>query len=135
MMMKRTVILAVMVFGALISGLALAQSDQAASGIPAEVQAVFKSYCVHCHTGSAPPKGLSLIPSKSAALLDAPSAENPELRIVDTKNPEASYMLKKIRRGDGIKGKPMPPPKALPAEKLQVLETWILGLKKGPAPI
>lgn len=127
--MRKTVILTVMVFYALISGLALSQSKQAGSGIPAEVQAVFKSYCVGCHTGSAPPKGLSLIPSKSGAVLDAPSAENPELKIVDTKNPEASYMLKKIRRGDGIKGKPMPPHKALPAEKLQVLETWILGLK------
>ena len=77
---------------------------------------------------------MRLAAGKSTAILDAPSAENPELRIVDTRNPEASYMLKKVRRGEGFKGKPMPPSKPLPPEKLQVLEAWILGLKR-PSPI
>jgi mono/diheme cytochrome c family protein len=128
--MKKAGTLAIAFSGLLILGLALAQAEsRAETEVPAAVQAVFKSHCVRCHTGSKPPKGLSLIPSKASAILDAPSAEVPSLRIVDTENPEASYLLKKIRRGDGITGKPMPPSKALPAEELQVLETWILGLK------
>jgi len=97
--------------------------------IPADVQAVFKKHCVRCHTGPKPPKGLSLIPGKAAAIIDAPSAEVPGASIIDTKTPEASYLLKKVRRGPGITGKPMPPGKALTTDELQVLEAWIAGLK------
>jgi mono/diheme cytochrome c family protein len=97
--------------------------------IPANVLAVFKKNCVRCHTGPKPPKGLSLVPGKIAAVIDAPSAEVPDLRIVDPNAPEASYLLKKVRRETGIAGKPMPPGKALSADELQVLEAWIAGLK------
>ena len=128
--MKKVVILAITFSGCVLLGTALAQTgSQAGTVIPADVQAVFKNHCVRCHTGPRPPKGLSLIPGRSAAILDAPSAEVPSLRIVNTEDPETSYMLKKVRRRDDITGRPMPPGKALPAEKLQVLETWILGLK------
>ena len=97
--------------------------------VPAEVQDVFQSFCVRCHGGSAPPKGLNLIAGRSAAVLDHPSSEDPARKIVDTSDPGASYMLRKIRRAEGFAGNPMPPDKPLPPEKLQVLETWILGLK------
>ena len=97
--------------------------------IPANVLAVFKKNCVRCHTGPKPPKGLSLVPGKIAAVIDAPSAVVPDLRIVDPNAPEASYLLKKVRRETGIAGKPMPPGKALSADELQVLEAWIAGLK------
>lgn len=128
--MKKAAVLAIAFFGCVILGPAVAQTEsQAKTEVPAAVQSVFKSHCVRCHTGSKPPKGLSLIPSRASAIIDAPSAEVPSLRIVDTENPDASYLLKKIRREDGITGKPMPPSKALPAEELQVLEAWILGLK------
>jgi mono/diheme cytochrome c family protein len=97
--------------------------------IPADVMSVFKKHCVRCHTGPQPPKGLSLIPAKAAAIIDAPSAEVPSLKLVDTAAPETSYLLKKVRRESGIAGKPMPPGKALAAEELQALETWISSLK------
>jgi hypothetical protein len=97
--------------------------------IPPEVQDVFQSFCVRCHGGSAPPKGLNLMAGRSAAVLDHPSSEDPARKIVDTSDPGASYMLRKIRRAEGFAGNPMPPDKPLPPEKLQVLETWILGLK------
>ena len=97
--------------------------------IPANVLAVFKKNCVRCHTGPKPPKGLSLIPGRIAAVIDAPSAEDPSLRIVDSEAPETSYLLKKIRREKDIAGKPMPPGRALSPEDLQVLEAWIAGLK------
>jgi mono/diheme cytochrome c family protein len=128
--MKKAISLAILISAGAIMGTALARSGgQAAAGVPADVQAVFKNHCVRCHTGSKPPKGLSLIPDKVAAVLDAPSAGVPSLLLVDTKNPEASYLLKKVRGGEGITGKQMPPGKVLPAEDMKVLEAWILGLK------
>jgi mono/diheme cytochrome c family protein len=128
--MKKAISLAVLISAGLVMGTALAPSgEKAPAGIPDDVQAVFKNYCVRCHTGSKPPKGLSLIPSKVAAIIDAPSAGVPDLLLVNTKDPGSSYLLKKVRGGEGITGKPMPPGKALPAEDLKVLEAWIAGLK------
>ena len=128
--MKKAISLAVLISAGLIMGTALAQSGgKAPTDVPDDVQAVFKNHCVRCHTGSKPPKGLSLIPSKVAAIIDAPSAGVPDLLLVNTKDPGSSYLLKKVRGGEGITGKPMPPGKALPAEDLKVLEAWIAGLK------
>ena len=128
--MKKAISLAVLISAGAIMGTALAPSgEKAPAGVPDDVQAVFKNYCVRCHTGSKPPKGLSLIPSKVAAIIDAPSAGVPDLLLVNTKDPGSSYLLKKVRGGEGITGKPMPPGKALPAEDLKVLEAWIAGLK------
>jgi mono/diheme cytochrome c family protein len=128
--MKRNDLLALALLGLAGAGTALALAgSQRGPEIPANVLAVFKKNCVRCHTGPKPPKGLSLIPARAAAIIDAPSAEVPGASIVDTKTPEASYLLKKVRRESGITGKPMPPGKALKAEDLQVLEAWISGLK------
>jgi len=128
--MKRNDLLALALLGlaSAVTALSLAGS-QRGRDIPANVLAVFKKNCVRCHTGPKPPKGLSLVPGKIAAVIDAPSAEVPDLRIVDPNAPEASYLLKKVRRETGIAGKPMPPGKALSADELQVLEAWIAGLK------
>ena len=128
--MKRNDLLTLALLGLAGAGTALSLAgSQRGRDIPANVLAVFKKHCVRCHTGPKPPKGLSLIPAKIAAAIDAPSAEVPGLMIVDPNNPEASYLLKKVRRGSDIAGKPMPPGKALTAEELQLLEAWIAGLK------
>jgi mono/diheme cytochrome c family protein len=102
--------------------------------LPGQVVSLFQKRCAVCHRGKTPPRGLSWEPANIAAAIDRPSREMPELKIIDTASPEASYILKKIRREDGIKGRPMPPSKALGADELKVLETWILGLKKFPVP-
>jgi len=109
--------------------LAAAWGVWAAAEVPDNVKAIFGQRCAGCHKGKFPPKGLNLEPAKAAAILDAPSREVPELKIVDTKAPEASYLLKKVRRESGISGRPMPPGKALAADQLQVLEAWLNGLK------
>lgn len=128
--MKKAFLLAILFSIGLVWGTALAQSGvKAAAGVPADVQTVFKNHCVRCHTGSKPPRGLSLIPSKVAAIIDAPSAGVPDLLIVNTNDPGASYLLKKVRGEAGIAGKPMPLGKVLPAGDLKVLEAWIMGLK------
>ena len=56
-------------------------------------------------------------------------AEVPEAKLIVPGDPAASYLMKKVRREDGIAGKPMPPGKALTATEIQILETWISGLK------
>jgi mono/diheme cytochrome c family protein len=109
--------------------LAAALDALAAADVPDNVKTLFGQRCAGCHKGKFPPKGLNLEPANVAAILDAPSREVPELKIVDTKAPEASYLLKKVRRESGIAGKPMPPGKALAADQLQVLEAWLNGLK------
>jgi mono/diheme cytochrome c family protein len=101
----------------------------AAAEIPEGVKSVFQKRCASCHKGVGAPKGLSWETDKIAKALDAASREVPGLKIIDTKMPEASYLLKKVRRESGIAGKPMPPGKALAAEELQALEAWIAGLK------
>jgi mono/diheme cytochrome c family protein len=105
-----------------------------ADNVPDGVKTLAQQRCAGCHKGMFAPKGLKLDPAHIAAILDKPSQEVPTLKIVDTTSPEASYILKKVRRESGIKGKPMPPGKALTAEELQVIETWIAGLKQSSVP-
>ncbi|MCX6570562.1 MAG: hypothetical protein NT006_03965 [Candidatus Aminicenantes bacterium] len=101
----------------------------AAADVPDSVKTLLQKRCAVCHKGKFPPKGLNFEPANVAAVIDRSSSEVPELKIIDSKAPEASYILKKVRRESGIKGKPMPPGKALTAEELQIVETWVAGLK------
>lgn len=112
--------------GAVALALVPSQSDPE---IPADVQKVFKQHCVRCHTGPKPPKGLSVIPGKIASAIGAPSAEVPAMKLIEPGAPDASYLLKKVRREEGIAGKPMPPGRPLADEEIQALEAWIAGLK------
>jgi mono/diheme cytochrome c family protein len=112
-----------------VSMVVLAAGAWGANDVPGGVKTLAQQRCAGCHKGMFAPKGLKLDPAHIAAILDKPSQEVPTLKIVDTTSPEASYLLKKVRRESDIKGKPMPPPKALTAAELQIIETWILGLK------
>ncbi|HDT12859.1 MAG TPA: cytochrome c [Candidatus Aminicenantes bacterium] len=100
----------------------------AAPDIPEEVKSLVGRRCAGCHKGRFPPKGLNLEPANLAAVLDAPSRDVPEAKLIDIGAPEASYLLKKVRREKGVAGGPMPPGKALTPEELKALENWILGL-------
>ena len=102
--------------------------------IPGDVVALFQKRCVTCHKGKFAPQGRSWEPAKIATAINASSKEAPDLKIIDTASPESSYVLKKVRGESGIKGSRMPPPRALSAEEIKILESWILGLKKSPAP-
>jgi uncharacterized membrane protein len=109
--------------------LVLAGGAWAAGEIPDGVKGLLQKRCTACHTGDHPPKGLNLEPENVAAILDAPSKEAPSLKIIDTRSPGSSYLLKKVRREKDIAGRPMPPSKALTAEELQIIEAWLAGLK------
>src|SRR5512135_90575 len=124
--MKRTPILC---FGLLC---VVAAAARAPMKVPGEVVSVFSKNCVDCHKGKFPPRGLSWEAKKIEAAIDAPSREVPELKIIDTASPEASYVLKKVRGEAGIKGRRMPLGKTLDASEIKVLEDWIRSLKKTP---
>jgi uncharacterized membrane protein len=109
--------------------LAAAIGIVAAADIPDSVKTVVQKNCAGCHKGRTPAKGLNLEPANLAAIIDAPSSGVPGAKIVDRAAPEASYLLKKVRREKSVAGRPMPPGKALAAEELRVLEEWIAGLK------
>ncbi len=106
----------------------------AQSAVPGDVVSVFQKNCVSCHKGKMPPQGLSLEAARIGEAIDRASSKIPGLMIIDSASPQASYLLKKIRREKDIEGKPMPPRATLGADDLKVLETWILGLKKFPVP-
>ncbi|MGZ5425339.1 MAG: hypothetical protein ACXWH4_12340 [Candidatus Aminicenantales bacterium] len=114
--------------------LAGAAGARAQDKIPGDVVSLLHKRCAVCHKGKFPPQGLSWEPAKIAAAINASSREVPDMKIIDTASPESSYMLKKVRGESGIKGTRMPPPRALVAEEIKVLETWIQGLKKFPVP-
>jgi len=101
---------------------------------PADVVSLLQKRCAGCHKGKTPAGGLRWETGRIAEAIDRPSAGMPGLKIIDTASPESSYILKKIRREAGIKGKPMPPLKALEAGELEILEAWILSLKRFPVP-
>lgn len=109
-----------------------AAAGRAQDKVPADVVSFFAKRCVDCHKGKFPPRGLSWEAKKIEAAIDAPSREAPELKIIDTASPEASYVLKKVRGEAGIKGGRMPLGKSLDASEIKVLEDWIRSLKKTP---
>jgi len=102
--------------------------------VPGDVASLLQRRCAVCHKGKVPPRGLNWEPTQIAAAIDRPSSEAPELKIIDTASPEASYLLKKVRGDAGIKGSRMPLGAVLGADEIKILETWIRGLKKLPVP-
>ena len=126
--MKRTVLVVLSLLGVAVLGAG------AQTSVPGNVVSLFEKQCLVCHKGKVASAGLSWERARIAEAIDKPSTEMPELKIIDTASPDASYLLKKVRRDKGIKGQPMPPAKALTADELKVLEDWVNGLKKYPAP-
>jgi mono/diheme cytochrome c family protein len=117
---------------ALVAALSSATAPNA-DPVPEHIKALLGQKCSVCHKGKNPPQGLNLEPANVPAALNAPSRQAPPLKLLDTADPEASYLLKKVRRDKSIKGRPMPPGKALTAEEIEALAAWVLGLKQGPA--
>jgi hypothetical protein len=100
-----------------------------------EVAGILKQNCstARCHRGAHPTMNLNLEKAKfMSSLLNIPSQEIPSLKLVDTENPEESYLLKKIKGDKAIAGKRMPlnsPP--LSREEIKIIEDWTSSLRKG----
>jgi len=71
------------------------------------------------------PKLAPHIDAMKANLADALGLAPKRIGLKATTNEQLGF----IGREEGIAGKPMPPGKALTPEEIQVLETWISGLK------
>jgi mono/diheme cytochrome c family protein len=127
--MKRSV--SVIIFLGYLAGAAAVAhaAGQTAASTPDEVKRIIESRCAGCHKGKKPPKGLSLEEaSLSATVVGVPSRERPDLQLVNPGNPDASYLLLKIRGAEGIKGRRMPPGKPLAEEDIAGLAEWIRSL-------
>jgi hypothetical protein len=129
---------------------AMAQKDS--SGISA-VKPILVQNCAlpGCHRAGNPTSTLTGDPAAllrlerdrfPASVLDVPSTELPGLKLVDTKDPEKSYLLAKIKGEpgvvlllagvNGIVGGRMPLNRApLSAKQIQEVEAWISSLKKS----
>lgn len=101
-----------------------------------KVTTIFKKHCATsgCHRGQNPKKKLNLEADKFvAAIVDVPSLQVDSLKLVDTKNPEKSYLLMKVKGTKGIVGDRMPeeaPP--LKGEEIAAIEQWIVSLTAAP---
>jgi hypothetical protein len=86
-----------------------------------------------CHQGAFAKKKLNLESAKFlAALVDRPSLQAEKYKLVDTENPQKSYLLIKVRGDSGMVESRMPieaPP--LQAEEIKALEDWVYSLKKA----
>src|SRR4030067_143631 len=71
---------------------------------PANIKTIIRQNCgvSGCHSGKSPAAGHNFEPDKFvAAVVDAPSQEMHDLKIVDAATPEKSYLLAKIKGQPG----------------------------------
>jgi len=106
-------------------------ADTPPAQMPDGLKLILKQSCgvTGCHSGKNPAAGHNFEPDKfAAAVVNVPSLEVPELKVVDTTAPEKSYLLAKIKGEPGIVGKRMPPNRdPLTAEQISQIEEWIKG--------
>ena len=98
-----------------------------------EVERILSENCSTsgCHTGAYPPQGLNLNETQfPASVIDVPSQEVPNLKLVDPQNPDQSYLLIKIKGSEGIKGRQMPAyAQPLEPEEISTIEKWVQNLE------
>ncbi len=95
---------------------------------------ILQRYCTVCHSGANPPAGLSWEVGQYAAIVTNArmSTEIPTLREIGPGNPDASYLMWKLRgqgpAGQAIQGVRMPAfGAALDPALIAVVEQWILS--------
>jgi len=97
-----------------------------------DVVKIFEYDCATsgCHRGRRPKKRLNLEADQMVkAMVNVTSIGIDSLKLVDLENPEKSYLLMKIKGGEGIVDDRMPieaPP--LPDAQIQTIEDWIMRL-------
>jgi hypothetical protein len=104
------------------------------SGISA-VKAILAQNCTlaGCHRTNNPAGNLRFDQTRfPTSVLDVASQQIPDRKLVDTKAPERSYFLAKIRGEAGIVGGRMPLNRApLSTKQIQEVEDWVNSLKKS----
>ena len=91
-----------------------------------EIQDIFTSRCIGCHSGGAPPQGLHLDAANSFdEIVDVPSNEVPSLKRVDPGDPDNSYLVQKVE-GTAAVGSRMPlNATPLTEEEIALIRRWI----------
>jgi len=104
-----------------------APADTTAPDPATVVAGIFRVSCGRCHGTDRPATALSLRAETFAdAMIDVPSREIKELKLVDTSEPEKSYLLMKLRGDAGIIGEVMPlGGKALEEWAIAAVEAWV----------
>jgi hypothetical protein len=121
-------------------------ADANSLALQKDVASLLKMNCAvaGCHRGMNPKKKLNLEEDKFiASIVDVPSLENSKLKLVDSKNPEKSYLAMKIRGDKGIVAERMPvDAPALNKDQIDLVGKWIASLsapssdqKKNPPQI
>ncbi len=108
--------------------------SDASDGLQKSVARILKKNCsvAGCHKGVYPPMDLNLEKSQFVkSLLDIPSQEMPSLKLVNTVNPEKSYLLMKIKGDEAITGKRMPAGSSpLKDSEIKTIQAWIFSLSQ-----
>jgi hypothetical protein len=103
---------------------------------PAGIRTIIRQNCSvsGCHSGKYPAANMSFeLDHFPASIINTPSLEVPELKIVDPAAPEKSYLIMKVRGEPGIVGKRMPANRdPLTEQQILELEDWIRSLKPEP---
>lgn len=110
------------------------QKQLPAMNLTLKVEKIFGKNCATsgCHKGAYPKKKLNLESDKFLkSLVDKPSLQAGNYKLVDTQNPGKSYLLMKVKGDSGIVKERMPvdaPP--LKAAEIKAIEDWVNSLKK-----
>jgi len=116
------------------------ESNSSGSGddkLQENVARILKKSCsvAGCHRGNYPPVNLNLEKDRFIkSLVNIPSQEIPSLKLVDTANPEKSYLLMKIKGDDTIVGQRMPVGSSpLKDSEIKTIEDWVSSLSNTQA--
>lgn len=101
------------------------------------VSELFAARCAipACHSGPQPMLGLSLEAGQFLSnVIDVPSTERPDLRLVRPGKPDSSYLVMKVRGDEGIIGLPMPfSGDRLSEEEIASIEAWVESMDEDVA--
>jgi hypothetical protein len=79
-----------------------------------------------CHTGTFPQAGMNLSTGASyAAIVGVPSSERSELLRIAPGDPDASYMVQKLRGTPGIAGSQMPLTGSVTDAQVKLVVDWV----------
>lgn len=113
----------------------LYSAPEPAAAEEAKVKEIFDEWCTSCHSGGGNPAsdpGALDLDVPLSSLVGIPSAANGKQLVVPG-DPDASYLLVKMRGGEGMEGDVMPlGDDPLPPEQLKVVADWISSL---PPPV
>ena len=132
-------ILAFVVLGAilfLLAELSIGEDQKplVAMDLTARVDKIFQQSCAitGCHQGAFPKKKLNLESGKFfKALVDQPSLQADNCKLVDSEHPEKSYLLIKVKGDSGLVEARMPlDAPSLKSEEIKAIEDWVHSLKK-----